>query len=79
MLVELVECEGVFAIIEVEFADLYDRELILEENKKKTVCYEGSTLTLIQSARTFASAHLFVLGGKIVVEPNICISIVIAS
>ena len=37
------------------------------------------TLRLIQSDSTFASAHLFVLGGRMIVEPNMMASISYAS
>lgn len=62
-----------FIIVKVELCDL-----IACQPKTKYV-ESQFTLILMVSARTFASAHRFVLGGKIAGDPNMITSVSYAS
>lgn len=65
------ECQRVFIVVQVEFADLRAPLRTYATRHTKVI----RTLILMQSAKTLASAHLFVLGGKIAVDPNIITSV----
>jgi hypothetical protein len=56
---------------------VYRSEMIVIEKKYPSI--SPLTLILIESARTFASAHRFVRGASIAAELNIPISVVYAS
>lgn len=74
MRVMMRECECMFIVIQVQFSYLAIVKLFWAQEITK-----GSTFILIVSASTFASAHRFVRGGNMAVEPNMIISVVYAS
>ena len=69
------QCERVFVVIQIQFSNLesFISHTVAETDRR--MC----TLILIQSARTFASAHLLVRGGRIAVDPNMTTSMLCAS
>lgn len=68
--------ERVFIVVQVQFSNLKrsTSRIVVKMEAKKI-----NTLMLIQSARTFASAHLLVRGGRIAVDPNMTTRVLCAS